>query len=224
MACFMHAHLVNIANPGSYNDEVNKVFKLNNLPPIVLPSDPPSLVILERTRLQNTNTALQPQQKEQNKRKAPSLDSTQDEDTFTPTPTPIEPTQTQSSEASGTNTSTQIKDKEEMPALEQIKGTELGLQIITKKSNGWPKTQMNLTHLRHGLDSGLYKWRHTSHAYSDQEVFHFIKNNEVNLDYCWCIAEDIVFDKLQCGRSEEKNPPPSKSSRTNKSRHRHTSR
>ena len=224
MACFIHAHFINIANPGTYNEEVNKVFKLNNLPSIVLPPDPPSIVILEKARLEETNTSVKPQPKEQNKRKAPSLDSTQDDETFTATLNPHDFTQTKTSQPPRTNTITQSQKNEEMPELEQIKGTDIGLQIITKKSVGWPKEHMNLANLVQRIDLGQYKWRYNSHAYSEQEVLHFIKNNEIKLDYCWCIADDIVFDKLRCGRTDDKNPPPSKTSKTSKGRHRHTSR
>lgn len=40
-ACFMYAHIVNIGNPGSFQQEVNKMFKMNNLPPIKTPDNPP---------------------------------------------------------------------------------------------------------------------------------------------------------------------------------------
>lgn len=42
----MHAHFLNIAKPGSYNNEMNKILKLSNLPEIKIPEDPPSLQIL----------------------------------------------------------------------------------------------------------------------------------------------------------------------------------
>lgn len=32
LTCMLHAHLINIAEPGSYNNEINKLLKLNNLP------------------------------------------------------------------------------------------------------------------------------------------------------------------------------------------------
>lgn len=57
LACFLHSHLVNIANPGTYNDEVNIVFQLNNLPTITLPNDPPSLSIFTNVKLLAAPTA-----------------------------------------------------------------------------------------------------------------------------------------------------------------------
>lgn len=34
--------------------------------------------------------------------------------------------------------------EEEMPQQEQIRGKEMGLEIITKKSEGWPKDALSL--------------------------------------------------------------------------------
>ena len=42
LSCMMHAHLMNSVEPGTYNDELNRALKLNNLPLIILPSNSPS--------------------------------------------------------------------------------------------------------------------------------------------------------------------------------------
>ena len=84
---------------------------------------------------------------------------------------------------------------------------------------------MNLQMLISGIDTGICKWRYTNTAYSEQEIQRLIRNNELVLDHCWCIAEDSVFNKLRCGIVREKTPPPpSKQSKPGKSRQRHTSR
>jgi len=38
----MHAHVMNMAEPGTYAIELNKILKLNNLPCINAPQNPPS--------------------------------------------------------------------------------------------------------------------------------------------------------------------------------------
>lgn len=45
-SCMMHAHLLNIGSPGSYNYELKKIFKLNNLPEIKMPEEPNSYKII----------------------------------------------------------------------------------------------------------------------------------------------------------------------------------
>ena len=48
----LHAHLVNIASPGSYNSQINKLLKQNNLPQVKLPDNLPSADILTQCRNQ----------------------------------------------------------------------------------------------------------------------------------------------------------------------------
>lgn len=45
MLCMMYAHSVNMANPGTFNKELNNVLKMNNLPSIKTPSNPPTPVL-----------------------------------------------------------------------------------------------------------------------------------------------------------------------------------
>ena len=222
LACFLHAHLVNIASPGSYNDEINKVFKLNNLPQIVLPTNPPSQSILTKTKQQDPTSqpAIKPQPA---KRKTPdSLDITQEDvtQTQTYTHTTSQPTQIPLSQPSPTPIPTSTE--RDMPQLEKIRGTELGLQLICRKSHGWPTGEMNLKQLKTGIENGTYKWRYTNAAYSEQEITHYLKNDEINLDHCWCSADDAQFDKLKNGQARDRAQPPPKQHRS--SRHRHASK
>ena len=40
--CIIHAHFVNLARPGSYEAELNRMLRSNGLPPVVVPSEVPS--------------------------------------------------------------------------------------------------------------------------------------------------------------------------------------
>lgn len=42
----LYAHFPSMANPGTFNQGLNKVLKLNNLPEIVTPDNPPSTKII----------------------------------------------------------------------------------------------------------------------------------------------------------------------------------
>ena len=42
MTCIIHAHVVNLASPGSYERELNRMLSMNGLPTIKAPSDVPS--------------------------------------------------------------------------------------------------------------------------------------------------------------------------------------
>lgn len=47
LTCMIHAHMTNNTKPGSYNNEINKLFKMNKLPNVFLPDNPPSLDTLK---------------------------------------------------------------------------------------------------------------------------------------------------------------------------------
>ncbi len=40
--CIVHAHYRNMEKPGSYEEELNKIFTVNNLPNIIIPETPDS--------------------------------------------------------------------------------------------------------------------------------------------------------------------------------------
>lgn len=49
MTCIIHAHIINMGCPGSYNTTLKDMFKRNNLPEMEFPSDPPSSQIIGAT-------------------------------------------------------------------------------------------------------------------------------------------------------------------------------
>ena len=63
LTCLLHVHVMNAAEPGVFNKEANKLFKLNDLPAVKLPQNPPSIKLF-RTDLigKITHNSTQPQQ------------------------------------------------------------------------------------------------------------------------------------------------------------------
>lgn len=92
-----------------------------------------------------------------------------------------------------------------MSPLEQIKGTDIGLEIITKSSEGWPKEQFNLRALTKGMLQGKYKWICTNKNYSE-EVFRLSINNDIELKDYWRIVEDQKFKKIRNGFCQDRTP------------------
>ena len=178
LTCMLHAHMANIANPGSYNKEMNELLKQNKLPQVNLPDNPPSKDILHMA----SNT----------------VDAT----TQNRNPANMEEEADVSQEDIN-----EEQEEEEMPALEDIRGKDLGLEIITKRSEGWPKETMNLKHLIHGIDKGKYKWLYTNTTLKEEQVMQYIKNNEINLKDCWRIVDDQQFRKIRNGQFQERTPP-----------------
>ncbi len=199
IACMMRAHLINAANPGTYNSEFNRALKLNNLPPVILPDNPPSLKILNLSKEDKTPTT--------HEHTHNSNTTTQDNNNTT-----------QDTEQASNTT------QEDMPPLERISGKAIGLQLITKKKEGWPKSRsFNLNNLKKGIDTGLYKFRYRNPTYTDEEILLYITNNDIDLTNCWCTTDETQFKKLRNGLIQDLTPPPNKATKTSLNRNRHSS-
>ena len=113
LTCILHAHTCNLA----HNEEVNKLFKLNKLPPIVLPENLPSKVIL--------SLATNNEKEEETEETEANQGNNNEEKDEVMTENDEEEEQNQNQE-------------EQPPPLEKIRRRGIGLQIITRKSTGWP--------------------------------------------------------------------------------------
>lgn len=85
-----------------------------------------------------------------------------------------------------------------MPELEQIPAEALGLQIMTRKSLGWP-TNMKLEDIIEGIEHKIFKWTHTKADIPDDILLKMLINNEISLDNCLYGIEDANFRKLKNG-------------------------
>ncbi|MPD03979.1 hypothetical protein E2C01_099642 [Portunus trituberculatus] len=159
LTCILHSHMLNMANPGSYSDELNKLFKLNNLPTINLPPNPPSQNILSLTAACKINTiedqeASEPdedQEEEIEEEVENSLATTQALEKVTPpqpTPTP------------------------------KIQGKYIDLKLITKRTAGWQE-ELEPIELKNNIKKGIYKKLITKRTAGWQEELEPIelKNN-----------------------------------------------
>ncbi|MPC78905.1 hypothetical protein E2C01_073410 [Portunus trituberculatus] len=180
----MHAQHLNSVNPGSFSKELNKPYKANNLPTIIIPEDPPSSGILN----------LMPQH---------TLDTTTSEYLETTINTNTAPSQTitRNLETNATISNKHMPiptniQTEDMPTLEKLPGAQLGMQIITKKSEGWLKETFSLNYLETAIDMGKFKWRFTTTAHTEQKIYNCLINNEIDLSNCWCIIEDTLQQNL----------------------------
>ena len=149
---------MNLAKPGTYNTELNKALKLNNIAPVVLPNNPPSQEILSLATLSNKKTSPHKQQQQQQESNIAISDEEEMED--------IE---------------VEEETEEEETQATKIKGTDTGLQIVTKKSTGWPEGNIYQETIMHGIKQGKYKYFYSSQDYTAAEIYKMLKNNEINL-------------------------------------------
>ncbi|MPC69229.1 hypothetical protein E2C01_063446 [Portunus trituberculatus] len=118
----LHSHILNIANPGSYNDELNNLFKLNNLPSINLPPNPPSKNILSLTAECKINTkevqvANEPDEEPEEELEIEEIEEEAEDSLHT-----IQATE-------------KVKPPQPTPTP-KIQGKNIGLKLITKRTAG----------------------------------------------------------------------------------------
>ena len=99
---------------------------------------------------------------------------------------------------------------------EKVSGKELGVIIVTSKTQGWPKETFDEKHLKDYLEKDIYKWSYTNTQYEEDEIYYAIINNEINLQGCWNQVDDEIFKKLRSGVHRKPTPPPPKHRRQRK--------
>ena len=196
LTCIIHAHVINMANPGTYNEELNKVLKMNNLPTVNFPKNPPSNKFLASAA--NVNLGNQEEEKDKN-----DDEVGKEKDTNKEAKTTVEKEREEEEEESEMEEDVEVVDTQQG---KQMSGRTIGLQIITKKSTGWPKGTLFLKDIVEGIDNGKYKFVYTDADYEEDEVLNLINNQQIDLKSVWCIEEDQSFRKIRNGLTREVTP------------------
>lgn len=188
--CILHAHLNNIAIPGTYAKELNNMLTLNNLPNIKAPDNPPSNKIINN--INKTDSS--------NTEERTNVETQDDIDTGMEESATQENTSEQAEETPSKQTTSQ-------PNIGNLKAKDIGLTIHTTTSTGWPKSTLTKTRLIKGIEERKYKITFTSHNTDYTSIMEAIKNEEIELDECWSTLDDCQFRKLRAGRIMERTPP-----------------
>lgn len=180
----IHAHLMNVVEPGSYEKELNATLKENKLPQIKIPKTPNSSKLLslladtEKLSLMETEELLTDTQTDQ-QQNVTTLD-----------------THTQQ---------VSTKQKTQTNTKKQLDSDEIELKIITRESQGWPKN-ITMGHLIKGIEDGTYKYTYNEPTMESHEVIGLIKKGDIVLEDCFTILEDSVFRKIRTGQCNERSP------------------
>lgn len=191
LSCLLHAHLSNLGEPGTFEEVLQDTLKANNLPVIKIPKTPPSKKILDMAYSK-----------------------------------PTQHTQTQQPTHTSTHQASNITQEEHdllnqvvkhTPATKRsqsdikISGTEIGLQLITKKSIGWPRDgQLGIQTIKERIKNNTCKWIYTDNSYNEEEIYQYLTRNLIILDNCWYTIEDSRLNKVHNGLETERTPPPNK--------------
>lgn len=183
-SCMIHAHLMNVVEPGSYEKELNATLKENKLPQIKIPKTPNSSKLLslladtEKLSLMETEELLTDTQTDQ-QQNVITLD-----------------THTQQ---------VSTKQKTQTNTKKQLDSDEIELKIITRESQGWPE-DITMGHLIKGIEDGTYKFTYNEPTMESHEVIGLIKKGDIVLKDCFTILEDSVFRKIRTGQCNERSP------------------
>ena len=196
--CIMHAHLQNIAEPGTYEEELNNMLKRNNLPEIKAPSNPPSGKILANLSVPTNNNYTTPdEEKTQQQIDEITTQDMQDHHCSHTTASSQEPTPAASAKAP-------------TPIISRIKARHIGLKIYTTHSKGWPKKTLHKGELIDAIENSKYKMTFNTQHMEFNTILEHIKNDTIELEECWVITEDDVFRKIRPGREIQRTPPPTR--------------
>lgn len=209
--CFMYAHIVNVGNPGSFQVEVNNMRKMNNLPPIKTPDNPPSAAILnvmaKHTDMHITKGA---EERESNTEQANIANAREEEEMD-------EIIETRSNIAQQLETTEILQETMSMQGKRRYmtRGEEIGLMIYTKQSEGFPKKEeFTRQVLVAGLQNRKYKYTYANENLTEEEVIKMIENKSIEVTaHCFARVDASTFGKIRSGLIEEKTPPPSKEQR-----------
>lgn len=193
LTCLLHAHVCNIGEPGSFEKVLQEMLKDNNLPSVKVSNTPNSKKIMEMANIGGI------EEREEAEEVGDEITGTSQARTHT----------TENTEELSTHQNTQRTHNMEHET-HTIKGTAIGLAIITSKATGWPEEHLSLKKLTQGLESKKYKWAYTDNSYDEDTVYQYITTDKIDLHGCWKVTEEDNFRKFRSGLHIDKTPPPPK--------------
>ena len=179
LTCIIHAHMANIGNPGSYNEELNKMLKANNLPTINAPTNPDSASIFK--------IPLAPQTSKQNQKEQTS----NKEDS----------TRKQTKEQQATT-----EKEKKLSASKQIRGKDIGLEINILDTEEHKVEKDNTSNFRHHIDQGIMKVTYTAQYLKEDNFYRLLYENEIECSSAFKIVDKSTFKKIRAGKTEERSP------------------
>ncbi len=180
-SCMLHAHIMNISEPGCFEAELNATFTANNLPTIKIPRTPKSDLLIKKL-------------------------TEEEEKTVTDTEITIKRTQDGNNKKQDTYQETGTIEKPK--SKNRLHSGDIKLHIYTSESTRWPP-HLSPTDLVKNIRENKFKFTYSDQSFEDSEILHLIEFNEIKMEEsCWCIVEDSVFRKIRSGQINDKSPLP----------------
>ncbi len=178
--CFMYAHMCNVGKPGSFQEELNKIRKINNLPPLKIPDNPPSEAIRNVLSKQTSSNTTKLPETGRNNEEITNITNTREEKTE------------DMEEIAGASANTTQKSESARLMSEAIttqskkhyptNADDIGLVLYTKQSVGWPmKTEFSRKTLMQGIENKKYKFTYTKNTLTEEDIMKMIKNRTLDI-------------------------------------------
>lgn len=211
----MHAHVMNLCNPGSYQEELNRMLERNELPTMWFPENPDSGRLLGATyQLQENNTIIA---------------STTDDTTDTDQQTQKQKTPGQSnrdprlennknqhetgtipkSRARSQSRTRQTTEQFHTPrgAEHPDNATDIGLKIHVTGKNIVPTMDPHIDYILDQLLQGTYKWTYTDTKYGEDLIKHLLTQKKIKITkYDFKRVDEGSFRKIRNGLNV-RSPP-----------------
>ena len=208
LVCILYAHVMNLANPGTFNKEMNELLQINNLPQMTFPANPDSSKALKITSVPMRDTDV-----------TPRLSSTQEEQDAAKMPTQatgvvFDDDQSDDEDADSDST-VQSEDVDDVDVVtpepskprRKISASKIGLKLFYGKRH--PRKYDENLLVAQEISAGIVKYTFTNQNRTDQEVIHLIESDQLNLHReLFTRLDSKQFNQLQCGLVSTKPPSP----------------
>lgn len=160
----MHAHVMNLCNPGTYESELNKMLEKNKLPSMWFPENPDSSRLLGATYQTQENT----------------INETSCTETNTVTSTPKTRIRSQSRTR---NTSEQTMDQYHTPREAEYpeNAPEIGLKIHLTGKQWVPTKDPHIEYILEQIQHGNFKWTYTDTEYEEDTIKRLLTQQKIKI-------------------------------------------
>lgn len=200
----MHAHVLNLCNPGTYKTELNKMLIKNDLPAMWFPDDPDSSKLLGATAVPTTQEEEKQQRPAEHRLRDPRLQarSTGESDNE------------YSEEGDMTTDPTPELETPKHPTYPEA-ARDIGMKIHLTGKNVMPTIDPPLEYILQHIQRGNFKWTYTDNRYQEDLIRQMISLNKIKITKeDFKRVEEGSFRKIRNGLNDRS--PPEGNRRTKK--------
>lgn len=221
----MHAHILNLTNPGTYQIELNTMLQKNNLPTMWFPENPDSGKLLGATFTETAETPANPQ----------SQSNTEDieqaaHDTQTPQQYNRDPRlggreqkhETRTRQRSRSNNIPRAEQETPQEAFSTPtestypeRAEDIGLKICVTGKHIMPTQNPHIEYIRQHIQKGEFKWTYTNTRFGEDIIRHLISTDKIQITkHDFKRVDEGTFRKTRNGLTNRS--PPEDTRRTKK--------